>query len=55
MKRLMAWVCPRMLVCGSRVSGSLAAMFRTFFWASAGAGYDEGDDGEHGQAQEREP
>src|SRR5213593_3908754 len=35
MKRLIAWVCPRMLVCGSRVSGSLAAMFRTFFCASA--------------------
>src|SRR5437867_5243238 len=35
MKRLIAWVCPRMLVCGSRESGSLAAMFRTFFCASA--------------------
>src|SRR5712692_3941200 len=31
----MAWLCPRMLVCGSRVSGSLAAIFRTFFCASA--------------------
>src|SRR5262245_29579137 len=27
-----------MLVCGSSVSGSLAAMFRTFFWASADGG-----------------
>src|SRR3990172_6750848 len=39
MKCLMACVCPRMLVCGSSVSGSLAAMFSTFFfWASAGGG-----------------
>ena len=39
MKRTMAWLCPRVLVCGSRVSGSLAAMFTTFFFcASAGTG-----------------
>src|SRR5262245_20542768 len=31
----MAWLCPSVLEWGSRVSGSLAAMFRTFFWAAA--------------------
>src|SRR6266849_3783804 len=35
MKRAMAWLCPRVLEWGSRVSGSLAAMFTTFFCASA--------------------
>ena len=35
MNREMAWLCPRVLEWGSRVSGSLAAMFRIFFWASA--------------------
>ena len=38
MKRLMAWVCPRMLVCGSRVSGSLAATLRIFFFCASAAG-----------------
>ena len=39
MNRAMACAWPRVLVCGSRVSGSLAAMLRTFFfWASAGGG-----------------
>src|SRR2546422_9213091 len=38
MKRAMACDCPSVLECGSRVSGSLAAMFSTFFrWASAGS------------------
>src|SRR5258705_10249766 len=35
MNREMAWLCPSVLEWGSRVSGSLAAMFRIFFWASA--------------------
>src|SRR5262249_26742550 len=35
MNREMAWLCPRVLEWGSRVSGSLAAMFKTFFWAAA--------------------
>src|SRR5262249_34159368 len=35
MNREMAWLCPSVLEWGSRVSGSLAAMFRTFFWAAA--------------------
>src|SRR5512138_364233 len=38
MNRVMAWLCPSVLEWGSRVSGSLAAMFRTFFWASACGG-----------------
>ena len=39
MKRAIAWLCPMMLACGSRLSGSLAAMFRTFLrWASADGG-----------------
>src|SRR5262249_11249532 len=38
MKREMAWLCPSVLECGSSVSGSLAAMLRIFFCASAGVG-----------------
>src|SRR5437773_1908299 len=39
MKRAIAWLCPRVLACGSRLSGSLDAMFSTFFrWASARGG-----------------
>src|SRR6266850_939205 len=38
MKREIAWLCPRVLAWGSRVSGSLAAMFTTFFCASATGG-----------------
>src|SRR5262249_33407111 len=35
MNREIAWLCPSVLECGSSVSGSLAAMLRIFFWASA--------------------
>src|SRR3989442_13392977 len=31
MKRAIAWLCPMMLACGSRLSGSLAAILRIFF------------------------
>src|SRR5262249_21313510 len=36
MNREIAWLCPSVLECGSSVSGSLAAMLRIFFCASAG-------------------
>src|SRR5262249_48778404 len=38
MNREIAWLCPSVLECGSSVSGSLAAMLRIFFWASAVVG-----------------
>src|SRR6266850_1502307 len=37
MKREIAWLWPRVLECGSRVSGSLAAMLTTFFASARGA------------------
>src|SRR5262245_53521009 len=38
MNREIAWLCPSVLEWGSSVSGSLAAMLRIFFCASAGGG-----------------
>src|SRR5262249_61387494 len=38
MNREIAWLCPSVLECGSSVSGSLEAMLRIFFCASAGGG-----------------
>ncbi len=38
MNREMACDCPSVLECGSRVSGSLAAMFRTFLRCASAAG-----------------
>src|SRR5262244_502488 len=38
MNREIAWLCPSVLECGSSVSGSLAAMLRIFFCASAAGG-----------------
>src|SRR6266850_1556503 len=37
MNREIAWLCPRVLECGSSVSGSLAAMLTIFFASAVGA------------------
>ena len=59
---MIAWLWPSVLVCGSSVSGSLAAIVRTFFfWARAAGGVGEGAQAhghEHrqdGDGAEREP
>src|SRR5262249_18240823 len=54
MKRAMACDCPSVLECGSRVSGSLAAMLTTFLrWASA-ARRRAGQRDENGDGQGRQ-